>query len=326
MWTSWRACDARAIGWGTALHKNAEDLSQVQDSVPLVSIAMPIFNAGRYLRPAVLSVMQQTFADWELIIIDDGSSDGAAEGILDLGDSRIRIVRDGFNRGLAARLNEAIDQARGRFFARMDQDDISYPDRLATQLRILERDPEIDLCGVRCVAIDADDQLVGAMPYALNHEALCAKPWSGFYLPHPTWVGRMEWFRHHRYASPGPFFCEDQELLLRSYRSSHFAVTPEILFAYRVRDRINWGKSIRTRKTLLGLQLRHFFFVRQYLFCFLAAVAFAGRIAMDSLNAIARVLGTQGLYRHSAVAIEPDEVLRWHETSNQLALAGRRLE
>lgn len=304
------------------MHKPAWDFPHTTGEKPLITIAMPIYNAGGYLRPAVISVLQQTIADWELIIIDDGSSDGAAEGIGDLRDSRIRVLRDGLNKGLAARLNEAIDLARGRFFARMDQDDISYPERLAAQLAMLERNPEIDLCVVRCMAIDADDEPVGAMPYALAHEALCANPWRGFYLPHPTWFGRIEWFRRHRYASPGPYFCEDQELLLRSYRVSRFACTPEILFAYRVRNRINWGKSVRTRKTLLGLQLRHF----DFRFGLYAAAAFAGRIALDALNALAQNLGSRGFHRHSAVAIETGEMLRWREISSQLASAGKQFE
>lgn len=94
------------------MHKPAEAPLQDPDHAPLVTIAMPIYNAGSDLRPAVLSILQQTFPDWELLIIDDGSSDGAAEGISDIRDSRIRVLRDGLNRGLAARLNEAIDLAR----------------------------------------------------------------------------------------------------------------------------------------------------------------------------------------------------------------------
>ncbi len=146
-------------------------------SKPLITLAMPVHNAGRYLRPAVVSVLQQTFPDWELIIIDDGSLDGAVEAIRDIHDARIKVLSDGMNKGLAARLNEAIDLARGRYFARMDADDISYPDRLAKQLTLLEQNPEIDLCAVRCVAIDAEDELVGILPYALTHEALYARPW-----------------------------------------------------------------------------------------------------------------------------------------------------
>lgn len=289
----------------------AANPSNSHDHEPLITIAMPIYNAGRYLRPAVVSILQQTLADWELIIIDDGSSDGATETIRDIRDSRIRILRDGSNRGLAARLNEAIDLARGRYFARMDQDDISYPERLAHQLTMLEQHPEVDLVAVRCVAIDADDELVKALPYALAHEDLCAMPWRGFHLPHPTWMGRIGWFRRYRYASPGPYFCEDQELLLRSYLGSRFATLPEILFAYRVRSTINWKKSFKTRKTLFGIQFRHFFAMRQFHYGLLSAMAFVARTAMDVLNAFGQRLGGLGIHRHQAVALATNEQSRW---------------
>ncbi len=293
---------------------------------PLITIAMPVYNAGAYLRPAIVSILQQTIADWELLVIDDGSTDGAVDAIGDLRDSRIRILRDGRNRGLAARLNEAIDIARGRFLARMDQDDISYPERLATQLAMLEQNPELDLVVVRCLAIDAEGEAVGTMPVALTHDALCAKPWRGFYLPHPTWFGRIDWFRRHRYAAPGPYFCEDQELLLRSYRESRFASIPEILFAYRVRDRVNWDKLVKTRKTLLGLQVRQFVTARQFGFAGMASATFVARIVMDGLGALVRVCGGEGLQRYRAMAPGVEELRRWRDVSNHLAAAAARFE
>lgn len=260
------------------------------DAPPLVTVAMPVFNAGRYLRSAVISIIRQSFTDWELLVIDDGSSDGAVDDILDLDDARIRVLRDGSNRGLAARLNEAIDMARGRYFARMDQDDISYPERLARQVAALAQNPELDLVAVRCTAINFENKLVGAMPYALMHDEICVAPWRGFYLVHPSWMGRIEWLRQHRYAVPGPYFCEDQELLLRSYRDSRFATVPEILFAYRVRSRIAWGKTFRTRATILGIQLHYFLHIRQWHYGALAAMVFVARVMMDSSNMLIQQL------------------------------------
>jgi glycosyltransferase involved in cell wall biosynthesis len=283
---------------------------------------MPVYNAGRYLRPAVVSILKQTFTDWELIIIDDGSLDGAVEAIRDIRDTRINILSDGTNKGLAARLNEAIDLARGRYFARMDADDISYPDRLAAQLTMLEQSPELDLCSVRCVVIDAEDEMTGTLPYALTHEALCARPWLGFYLPHPTWLGRLAWFRHYRYAFPGPYFCEDQELLLRSYSASRFACIPKVLFAYRVRSKINWVKLLRTRKTLLRLQLCHFYTERNYVFCALAVVAAVSRVVMDSFSRIAQSCGSSGYFRHGAGAIELAERSRWQALLSRITWSG----
>lgn len=276
---------------------------------------MPIFNAGSYLRPAVLSILQQTLRNWELLVIDDGSTDASSESIRDIHDPRLRILSDGLNRGLAARLNEAIDLARGRYFARMDQDDIAYPERLAQQLSALERDAELDLVACRCVSIDADCNLVGALPYSLTHEKICARPWTGFYLPHPTWFGRIEWFRHHRYASPGPYGCEDQELLLRSYRESRFATIPLVLFAYRVRTKINWAKSVKARRTLLGIQFRHFAATRQMDLGLLASLAFLARVGLDSLN----FFGNFGILRQSAIKVGQGDRSAWRNVLEHLS-------
>ncbi len=164
--------------------------------------------------------------------------------------------------------------------------------------------------------------MIGTLPYALTHEALCANPWLGFYFPHPTWLGRIAWFRRHRYISPGPYFCEDQELLLRSYSSSRFACTPEVLFAYRVRSRIVWSKSLRTRKTLLKLQLCHFYAKRNYVFCVLAVAAAVSRVVMDSFRAFAQSCGSPGYFRHDAVAIESDDRQRWQAILNRITQSG----
>jgi len=291
-----------------------------QNRAPLVTIAMPIYNAGSYLRPAVVSIQQQTFSDWELILIDDGSTDGALEEIRDVCDSRIRLLQDGRNSGLAARLNEAIDMASGRYFARMDQDDVSYPERLNRQLAMLEQHPDLDLVAVRCVGIDAGNGLLGALPFALTHDEICAKPWRGFHIAHPTWMGRTEWFRRHRYASPGPYFCEDQELLLRSYRNSRFATVPEILFAYRVRRRIDWKKAFRTRKTMLWIQLRHFSGVRQWHYGFFSILAFFVRVTVDALNILIQDAGGKGYFGYRIISVEFEEQARWGDV---LATVGR---
>lgn len=253
------------------------------DQAPKITVAMPVFNGGQHLRLSVLSIIGQTFRDWELLIIDDGSTDNAFGSLADVSDSRIRILRDGSNKGLATRLNEAIDLARGQYFARMDHDDVSYPERFARQIALLESDPDLDVVAVRAITISDDNEMIGSLPGPLTHREICAKPWLGFYFPHPTWMGHTTWFRTHRYASPGPYFCEDQELLLRSNDTSQFATVDQILFAYRVRSKINWKKQTKTRWTLFKVQLRYFFNSGQFSFLFLALFAFLGRVARDVL-------------------------------------------
>lgn len=253
---------------------------------PLITVAMPVFNAGRHLRAAVMSVLDQTERDWELLLIDDGSTDGAVAGLEDIGDPRIRRVSDGMNLGLAIRLNQAIDLARGKFFARMDQDDIAHPDRFSRQVAALRNDAELDLVGARCVTISERSEIIGRLPAALSHEEICARPWLGFYVPHPTWMGRIEWFRRYRYACPAPKFCEDQELLLRSHGESRFAVVPDYLLAYRVRDRLNLRKSLATRWALGVAQVRFLVKSGELTQAALATAAMAARMGRDILNAL----------------------------------------
>lgn len=277
---------------------------------PKVTVAMPVLNGGRHLRLAVMSIVRQTFRDWELLIIDDGSTDGALQDLADIDDRRIRILRDGRNVGLAARLNEAIDRARGEYFARMDHDDVSYPERFADQLALLEQKPDLDLVAVRVVTISDENELVGTLPGPLTHGAICATPWLGFYFPHPTWMGRTAWFRAHRYASPGPYFCEDQELLLRSYAKSRFATVDRVLFAYRVRRRINWKKQMKTRWTLFKIQLCHFLSAGQLHFALLAVAGFGGRLGSDLLRLARQALAGEQYSRTSANSADSSE---WQE-------------
>lgn len=285
---------------------------------PLLTVAMPVFNAGIHLRLALLSVMNQTFENWELLLIDDGSTDASVDAVREIADSRVRIIHDGQNRGLAARLNEAIDLARGHFFARMDHDDISHPERFALQIQKLLSDPHFDLLGAQCLTISECNEILGVLPNAESHEDICARPWLGFYLPHPTWMGRTQWFRENRYASPGPYCCEDQELLLRTHANSRFHVLPKILLAYRLRDRICWRKAWRTRTTLFGIQFRYFFARERYSLAALATLAFVLRVGRDSLRLLKQISRKAAISSCANSSVSKEEALSWQRWIRRL--------
>ena len=250
------------------------------DISPLITVAMPVYNAGEYLVDAVNSIVAQTYTNWELLIIDDGSTDKAIDDIKLITDKRIKILIDGLNKGLAARLNQAIDLAKGQYFARMDQDDISMPERFKLQLAAFEANSNLDLVATRTLTINSKNQIIGQLPCALNHEQLCAKPWQGFYMPHPSWLGRTEWFRKHLYASPAPYFCEDQELLLRTYKVSQFKCLDQVLLHYRVRNKINLLKAIKTRWAVLKCQLKTYK-QNEMVFNGLAVIVFILKVLKD---------------------------------------------
>ncbi len=254
------------------------------ETQPLVSIALPAFNAEKTIGDAIASMLLQTFENWELLLLDDGSKDGTLEIAKCFNDPRIRIFADGMNKGLPTRLNEAIDLASGKYFARMDNDDICFPDRLQKQVDHLEAHPEIDLLGTKALAFVSPGKATGFFPFRQTHEAICSRPWNGFYLPHPTWMGKTAWFKKYRYRLVDR--AEDQDLLLRSYPESRFECLPEVLFAYRLRDQVSLRINRISRRSLLRSQLNLFSGRSQLLYRMLSIIAYTAKSSSDSWNAL----------------------------------------
>jgi glycosyltransferase involved in cell wall biosynthesis len=226
-------------------------------SVPIVTLILPVFNGSRTLTQAVESIRQQTFKDWELFILDDASTDDTFCIGSSFNDDRVAVISKRGESGLAARLNQGIDLARGKYIARMDADDIAFPERLDRQVEYLEEHTNVNLLGTGAIVFRDDGRIVGMLPFAHSHADICARPWNNFPLAHPTWMGRAEWFRTYRYRIPEFRRAEDQELLLRSYSESTFACLPEVLLAYR-QGRFCAKKTLSGRTSLLRAQLQHF--------------------------------------------------------------------
>ena len=128
-----------------------------------ISIGIPIYNAEAYLEDAINSILAQTHELWELILIDDGSTDAslAIAKRFEEADHRIRVIADGINKKLPARLNQLIEEANYDYIARMDADDLIHPDRLAIQLSFLEKNPNYDLVSTGVVSIDNFNKVYG---------------------------------------------------------------------------------------------------------------------------------------------------------------------
>ena len=259
---------------------------------PLVSIALPAFNASRTIRVAVESVIWQTYDDWELLVLDDGSSDATASIVNDIRDPRIRVVSDGRNRGLAWRLNQAMDLARGPLFARMDADDIAYPARLDKQVRFLRAHAEVDLLATRALAFRSDGTIRGVLPFRQSHAEICRRPWATLPLPHPTWMGRLAWFRAYRYRIPEVKRAEDHDLLLRAYLRSRFACLPEVLLGYR-QDGFSLDRQLKARLHLAGAHLRAHLHAGHAGYAVLAVSLQAAKAIADAL---ASLPGLSSLY------------------------------
>jgi glycosyltransferase involved in cell wall biosynthesis len=213
---------------------------------PLVTVVMSAYNASGTIDLALRSILTQTYQDWELIVVDDGSTDRTAESVSQVKDSRVRFIQEpSGNMGLALRLNQCVRLAKGQYVARMDADDVSYPWRLERQVRFLEAHRDIDLLGTGAVIFRGEGEIIGCYPTASSHETVCRRPWWGFPLAHPTWMGKRAWFLAHPYSDQDSR-CEDQALLLQCFAHSRFAALEEVLLGYRMTE-IKAGKLGRGR-------------------------------------------------------------------------------
>lgn len=198
---------------------------------PLVSIGIPFFNSAPTLLDAIRSVFAQSCDDWELLLLDDGSTDSSAQIAERIHDTRVRFFADGRHRGLAYRLNQTIQLARGRYLARMDSDDLMHPDRLRRQLAVLLADPLCDVVGTAMYTVDVAFRPWGRRGgeplnvdprHVLRHGLFC----------HSTIFGRIEWFQQNPYSEAFPR-AEDLELWCRTCTRGRFAVIPTPLYFYR---------------------------------------------------------------------------------------------
>ncbi|MGL6077679.1 glycosyltransferase family 2 protein [Methyloversatilis discipulorum] len=217
----------------------------VRSAEPRISIVMPFRDPGVHLDRALASLRWQTEENWELIAIDDGSRDGSGGFLRQHDDPRIRLKRHDRSAGLAVRLNEAVALARGRYIARMDADDIAFPQRLQVQADYLDAHPEVDLLASSVLMIDAVDDALCVAVSPVEHAQIVRRAALRFPLPHPTWMGRSEWFRSNPYDERA-IKSQDQCLLFRTHRSSRFAAIGEPLLAYRY-DRLSLRKTLQGR-------------------------------------------------------------------------------
>ena len=275
---------------------------------PLVSIGMSVFNCGKTLAPTIRSLLNQTYEDWELILIDDGSTDNTLRLARSFKDSRINMISDGKNMGLAVRLNQALALSRGKYFARMDGGDVAYPERLKVQVQYLEGHSKIDLVASRIVIFNGVGSVIGSYIFRETHEEICRRPWASFYLPHPTWMGRIEWFRVHRYREDMDK-AQDEELLLRTYRNSCFACIPDILLGYR-KDSLSLNAILHTRYCLSLALLKRAYLDKH--------PRMAVGVLEHALKALIEIFSiTTGLnyriLRHRALPVEQAEIIRWEQ-------------
>ena len=219
-----------------------------------VTVGLPVYNAELTVADAIRSVFAQTFSDWELIVVDDGSSDRSLQIAQAVNDARVRVVSDGVNRGLVSRLNQIAGMARGEYLARMDADDLMHPERLALQTEYLDAHRKTHLVAAAAYTIDAENNLTGARglgPLTAPETALRGPPFI-----HPTVTGRRSWFRANPYDEAF-MRAEDAELWCRTLGCTRVAKLDRPLLFYRDTNQLALRPYLMSNQTQRAIIARY---------------------------------------------------------------------
>lgn len=205
------------------------------DQPPRISVIMAVYNAERYLAEAVESVLAQTYADFEFLIHDDGSTDGSPEILRRIAGKDPRIdVSFGENAGPAAARNILLARARGVFIAVMDADDVCRPDRFKRQVTYLDAHPDIAVLGSHIRYIDEAGRPVRELDYPADHAQIDARNYAGnTAIVHPTVMMRREAVQAVGGYDESFSDAQDLELWLRMAERFRLANMPEVLLDYR---------------------------------------------------------------------------------------------
>lgn len=212
---------------------------------------MSVYNGMPYLKEAVQSILEQTYKDFEFIIIDDASQDDSWQYLKSLKDKRIRLIKNKKNSGLATSLNVGLKIARGDYIARMDADDISLKQRFEKQLRYLEKNPSIDLCGTWAMLINNNGEVIKSVHKPIKDKEIKKTNFLLTSIIHPTWFGKRKMFENLGGYDQTYDMVEDYEFLMRAKQFKMANIGEELLM-WRSPESRRSNKSIEKiyRKSL----------------------------------------------------------------------------
>lgn len=216
---------------------------------PLVSVLMPVYNAGSYLKDAIDSILNQSYRNIEFLIINDGSTDNSADIISSYTDNRIRVINNEGNKGIVYSLNVGLKEAKGEFIARMDSDDISLRERIGKQVDFMAQHPAVGVCGTFAKTFGAGKKRI--WKYPKTHEECAVRLLFHTCFCHPSVIFRKEAVEKADIKyKPGYFPAEDIELWAINSDKLIYANIPEVLIKYRTH---------RNQTSLIRLELQNKF-------------------------------------------------------------------
>ena len=204
-----------------------------------VTVLMPVYNEAGVVQTAVESILSQTYKDWDLLIIDDGSTDGTSTLVQSIAekDPRITVIRNAANRGISAALNQGWKQARGHLIARMDADDVSLPQRLERQVLFMESHPEVAVLGTGVQLVDGQGKILGVALPPEQHQELVHSMYRRTPFYHSSVMVRQSFYEAMNGYDERWRRSEDTDLWLRSYGHFRFHNLQEPLIRYRFSGR-----------------------------------------------------------------------------------------
>lgn len=198
----------------------------------LISVVLPVYNCELYIREAVESILAQTYTAFELIVVNDGSTDGTAAILAGISDPRLRVMAQP-NGGIVKALNAGLQAAKGQFIARQDADDISLPERFARQMAYLQANPEVMVCGTWAEVIDVQNRVIGLHNHPAGSNAIKFHTIFDTFFVHSTVLFRRELIDTIGLYSDDTSIFEDFNYWSRVTRRYPTANLPEVLLRYR---------------------------------------------------------------------------------------------
>lgn len=221
---------------------------------PLVSVIMPAYNAEKYVGQAIESILNQSYKNFEFIIVNDGSIDGTAEIIKNFikQDKRIVVIKNEQNIGVTKSLNKALESVKGKYVVRMDADDWSYPERLAAQIELMADNPDVVVSGSYIEVCDRQLKTKYVRKYQLDDKNIRKHLFRYSPFAHPATIWRADILKKERYDERINV-CQDYELYFRIGKIGKFMNLDKLLLKLRMHERsISTSLSdIQSKNTVL---------------------------------------------------------------------------
>ena len=203
-------------------------------SEPLVTVFIPVFNCENYIRYCLESILNQTYKNLDILLVDDGSTDRSVEIIKNFSDPRIRLIENGENKGIPYTRNVGLREAKGKYMAIMDSDDLSDPHRIEKQVLYLEKNPEIDAVSSFYKMFNGKTEKKVSLPVTKPEEI---QIYLLFFNPiaNPASMVRLDAIRKYNMNyNPDYFVSQDYDFWARLSMVGKIAIIPEYLLKYRI--------------------------------------------------------------------------------------------